>query len=129
MIEDHNPTNGNNDNNSNRITLSIEEFFPIATLEQKELLSDIYDNVQKEVAITKKINEIYGSIDDGIYFSDGGVTILESKDDADAISLGLKTDLKDVRSNIGELLKKAVNELHMEDVGMIQRQYSNYVEE
>jgi hypothetical protein len=108
--------------------LSIEEFSPIATLEQKELLSDIYDNIQKEVAIAKKINEIYGSIDDGIYFSDGGVAICENKDDADVMTLGLKTDLKEVRSNIGKLMKKAVNDLHMEDVGMIQRQYNNYVE-
>jgi hypothetical protein len=129
MIEDHNPMNSNNSDNNNRITLSIEEFFPIATLEQKELLSEIYDNVQKEVAIAKKINGIYGSIDEGIYFSDGGVTICESKDDADAISLGLKKELEDVRINIGKLLRKAVDDLHMEDVGMVQRQYHNYVKE
>ena len=86
-----------------------------------------YDNVQKEVAIAKKINEIYESIDKGIHFSDEGVSVCESRDDADAISLGLKTELEEVRSNIGKLLKKAVDKLHMEDVGMIQRQYNNYV--
>jgi hypothetical protein len=127
MIEYHNPMNSNNSDNNNRITLSIEEFFPIATLEQKELLSEIYDNVQKEVSIAKKINEIYGSIDECIHFSDGGVSVCENRDDADVISLGLKKELEDVRTNIGKLLKKAAKDLHMENVGMIQRQYSNYV--
>lgn len=111
----------------NQQTLSIEEFFQIATLEQKELLSKIHDDVQKEVEIAKKINEIYKSIDNGICSSGEGITICESKDDADAISLGLKIELEDVRKNIGVLLKKAVDKLHMGDVGMIQRQYNNYV--
>lgn len=42
MIENHNLINsGNGINNNQRTTLSIEEFSQIATLEQKELLSDI----------------------------------------------------------------------------------------
>lgn len=123
MTEKHNPSK--NDNNNQR-TLSIEGFFPIATLAQKELLSDIYDGVQKEVAIAKKINAVYGSTDNGIYSSGEGITICENRDDADVISLGLKMELKEVRENIGKLLKKAVDELHMEDVGLIQRQYHNY---
>ena len=42
MIENHDLTNSDNGRNNNqRTTLSIEEFFQIATLEQKELLSDI----------------------------------------------------------------------------------------
>lgn len=112
---------------NNQRVLSIEEFYQIATLEQKELLSDIYDNVQKEVEIAKKINVIYESISKGVYSSDGGVTICESVDDADVISLGLKTELQEVRATIGKLLKKAVDKLHMGDVGMIQGQYGNYV--
>ena len=124
MTEKH---NSRKKDNNNQRTLSIEEFFPIATLEQKELLSEIYDEVQKEVAIAKKINVIYGSIDNGIYSSGEGITVCENGDDADVISLGPKMELKDVRENIGRLLKKAVDELHMEDVGMIQRQYGNYV--
>lgn len=111
----------------NERVLSIEEFFQIATLAQKELLSDIYDNVQEEVAISKKINAIYESTKNGIYSSGEGITICDSSDDADVISLGLKIELKEVRENIGRLLKKAVDELHMGNVGMIQRQYKNYV--
>lgn len=109
--------------------LSIEEFFKIATMEQKDLLSDIYNNVQEEVEITKKINDIYKSIDQGLYSSDKGITICESEDDANVISLKLKEDLQTVRTRIGRLLKKAVNELKMENVGIIQRQYGNYVTE
>lgn len=108
-------------------TLSIEEFSRNATSEQKELLSDIYNNVQKEVSIAKKINVIYESIENGIYFQDGGVAICDSNDDADVISLGLKIELEDVRKDIGMLMRKAVEELHMGNVGMIQRQYGNYV--
>jgi hypothetical protein len=111
----------------NERTLSIEEFLQIATLEQKELLSSIYEYVKKEVAITKKINSVYESIDNGIYFQDGGITLNASKDDADVISLGMKVELEDVRKNIGILMRKAVGELRMGDVGIIRRQYGNYV--
>jgi hypothetical protein len=111
----------------NEHILSIEEFFKIATLEQKKLLSDIYEDVMKEVAITKKINAVYGSIENGIYFQDGGVAMCNSNDDADVISLRLKVELEDVRKDIGILMRKAADELHMGNVGMIQRQYGNYV--
>lgn len=109
--------------------LSIEEFFKIATTEQKELLSDIYNGVQEEVEIAKKINDIYKSIDQGIYSNGKGITICESEDDANIISLKLKEELKTVRSRIGKLLKKAIDELEMENVGIVQRQYDNYVTE
>lgn len=112
---------------SNESTLSVKEFFQIATLEQKKLLSDIYEYVMKEVAITKNINSIYGSIDKGIYSKDGRVAVCNSNDDADVISLGLKVELEEVRKNIGILMRKAVGELHMGNVGIIKRQYGNYV--
>ena len=38
-----------------------------------------------------------------------------------------KRELVQVRKKIAELLKKAVNDLNMGDVGIIQRQYKNYV--
>lgn len=107
--------------------LSIEEFFKIATLEQKELLSDLYDNIEKEIQMTKKINNIYGSIGQGICSTDHSVTVCESEDDANVISLRLKIELKEVRKNIGVLLKKAVDKFEMGNVGIIQRQYDNYV--
>lgn len=112
---------------SNERTLPMDEFFQIATLEQKEILSDIYEDVMKEVAITKKIKSIYGSVDNGIYSQDGGVTVCDSNDDADIISLGSKVELEEVRKNIGVLMRRAVDELHMGNVGIIKRQYGNYV--
>lgn len=48
-------------------TLSIEEFYRIATDEQKKLLSDLDNLIQKEIELAKKINNIYKSIDKGIY--------------------------------------------------------------
>ena len=107
--------------------MSIEEFYKIATQEQKELLSQLYDAAQKEMEIARKINAIYESINYGTYSNDQSVTICESNDDADVISLGQKIELSKVRSQIGALLKKAVDELSMGNVGMIRRQYDNYV--
>jgi len=109
--------------------LSVEEFYKIATMEQKELLSDIYNSIQEEADIAKKINNIYKSIDQGIYPNDRGVILCESEDDANVISLRLKEELKTVRERTGKLLKKAVDELDMRNVGVIQRQYGNYVTE
>lgn len=109
--------------------LSVEEFYKIATMEQKELLSEIYNNIQEEVEIAKKINNIYKSIGQGIYSDNGGVVICESEDDANVISLKLKEELKIVRERTGKLLKKAVDKLDMRNVGIIQRQYGNYVSE
>ena len=107
--------------------LTIEDFVKTATQEQEKLLSDLYDAVEEEIEITEKINGIYRSIDKGICPVDGGVVICENEDDATMISLGLKYELKIVRSEIGTLLKKAVNELDMGNVGIIKRQYNNYV--
>ena len=107
--------------------MSIEEFYKIATQEQKELLSQLYDAAQKEMEIARKINAIYESINYGTYSNDQSVTICESNDDADVISLGQKIELSKVRSQIGAIIKKAVDELSMGNVGVIRRQYDNYV--
>jgi hypothetical protein len=69
---------------------------------------------------------IHGSTDRAIYIQDGGMSVCESIDDADVISLELKIELEDVRKNIGTLAIKAVRELNMGNI-VIQRQYGNYV--
>ncbi len=107
-------------------TLSIDKFLKIATSKQKELLLEIYENVEEEKEIVKRIGDIYTSIGNGMYITEKGITICENEDDANVISLKLKTDLKIVRTNIGTLLKRAIEELQMRNVGIIQRQYNNY---
>lgn len=107
--------------------LSIEEFCKIATHEQMTLLSDLSDLVQKEIELAKKINAIYGSISKGIYSTEQGITLCEDTDDANVISLSLKVELKDLREKIAGLLNKAIDELSMGNVGLIQRQHNNYV--
>ncbi len=111
----------------NRPVLTIEEFLKVANAEQKKLLLDLYDLARKESDIVGKINGIYESIDKGTYYNDEGITICESRDDADVISLGLKVELKAVQVDVGRLLKKAIDKLDMGNVGMIRRQYKNYV--
>lgn len=108
-------------------TLSIEEFLKIATPEQRQILSNLHDLAEKERELDEKINRIYSSVNTSIYSNGVGITVCEDADDANIISLGPKLELKEVRDNIAELLKKAVNELKMENVGIIQRQYKNYV--
>ncbi len=107
-------------------TLSIEEFYSIATNEQKKLLSDLHDLVEKEVELAKKINNIYKSIENGIYSTEEGITLCEDSDDANVISAGIKSELNDTRRKIGTLLTKAANEFSMGNVGLIQRQLANY---
>ena len=109
--------------------LSIEEFCKIATVEQMTLMSDLYDLVQKELELAKKINAIYCSTDKGIYSTGEGITLCEDSDDANVISLELKVELKEIRQKIASLLSKAMNELSMGNVGLIQRQHENYIKE
>lgn len=109
------------------MVIGIEEFLKVASTEQKQLLSDLADLAEKEQGLSEKINKIYSSIDKGIYSNGEGITLCENADDANVISIGTKLELKDVRDQIARLLKKAVDELKMEDVGIIQRQYKNYV--
>lgn len=112
------------------MVIGIEEFMKTATPEQRRLLFDLSDLAEKEKDLADKINKIYSIVaDTGIYSDGKGITLCEDEDDAHIISLGHKTELKDVRDKIVMLLKKAVSELGMEDVGIIQRQYKNYVKE
>lgn len=110
------------------MAIGIEEFLKTVSAEQKQLLFDLADLAEKERELSEKINKIYSSIDKGIYSDGKVITLCEDSDGANVISLGTKLELKDVRNKIARLLKKAVNELKMGEVGIIQRQYKNYVQ-
>lgn len=111
------------------MVIGIEEFMKTAAPEQRQLLFDLSDLAEKEKDFADKINKIYSITNrwPGIYSDGKGITLCEDEDDANVISLGYKMELKEVRDKIVILLKKAVNELSMKDVGIIQRQYNNYV--
>lgn len=113
---------------SEKMVIGIEEFLKTASAEQEQLLSDLADLSEKEQGLSEKINKVYSSIDKGIYSDGEGITLCEDSDDANVISLETKLELKNVRDEIARLLKKAVDELKMGDVGIIQRQYKNYVQ-
>ncbi len=99
-----------------------------ATPEQKNILFAFGDLAEKENEISQKINRIYTSADKGgIYYDGAGVTLCETEEDARIISAKLREDLVTTRSQIADHLKKAVDELNMGNVGIIQRQYPNYV--
>lgn len=92
------------------------------------LLCRLADLAEKESKLCKEINRIYSNIEwPGIYTGREGITLCEDTDDANIISLNQKIELKEVRDEIVNLLKRAVNEFEMGDVGIIQRQYNNYV--
>lgn len=113
------------------MTIGIKKFMEIATSEQIGLLSDLADLAEKEKDLADKITEIYSSANKWprIYSDGEGITLCEDEDDANVVSLRYKVELKEVRTKMATLFKKAVNELDMKDVGIIQRQYSNYVKE
>ncbi len=108
-------------------TIPTEIFIKNATYEQKKLLFQLHDLALKEQEITQKINKIYGSISKGIYSEGSGITLCENDDDANIISNKLRIDLNFVRSQMARLLKKAVDELGMDNIGIIKRQYPNYI--
>lgn len=109
--------------------IGIEEFLKSATPEQKQLLFDLGDLAKKEHDFAEKINRICScpGKGQGIYDDGMAVTLCESDDDVAIISAGPRRDLKEVRSKIVNLLKKAIKDIGMGDVGIIQRQYKNYV--
>jgi len=111
------------------MSIGLEEFLKTATPEQRQLLFDLSDLAKKEQELAEKINKIYSSANKwpGIYSDGEAITLCEDEDDANIISIEPKRELIKVRNKIAELLKKAVNDLNMGDVGIIQRQYKNYV--
>lgn len=113
------------------MSIILEEFLKTATQEQKQLLFDLHDLAEKERELSDKINKIYASAGSwpGIYSDGKTLTLCEDGDDANIISMEPKQELLQVRAKIAGLLKKAVKDLKMGDVGIIQRQYKNYVVE
>lgn len=109
------------------MTIYLEEFLKTASTDQKKLLLDLQDMAEREQKLTEKIDNIVRSVDTGIYSNNTSITLCEDIDDIAAISAGPREELKIVRSQMANLLKKAVDELGMGDVGIIQRQYKNYV--
>lgn len=109
--------------------IGLEEFLKTATQEQKQLLLDLHDLAEKEQKLAEKINKIHSSTNSwpGIYGDGITLTLCEDEDDANIISMEPKRELIKVRNKIAELLKKAVSDLKMGNVGIIQRQYKNYV--
>jgi len=109
--------------------IGLEEFLKTATQEQKVILFVLHDLAEKEHELANKINKIYSSANSwpGIYSDGETITLCEDEDDANIISIEPRRELIKVRNKIAELLKKAVNDLNMGDVGIIQRQYKNYV--
>lgn len=109
------------------MAIGIEEFMKIATPEQRQLLFDLYDLAEKEQELSEKVNRVYSSRNTGTYSNGVSITVCEDEDDAAIISVETRKELERVRTQIVELLKRAVNELEIGDVGIIQRQYKNYV--
>lgn len=109
------------------MVIGIEEFLKTASVEQKQLLCDLADLADEERELCEKISKVYSSTNEGIYSNGEGITLCENADDANVICLGPKSELKVVRDKMVILLKKAVDELKMGDIGIIQRQYKNYV--
>lgn len=109
------------------MTIDLEEFLETASADQKKLLLDLQDLAEKERELSEKINKIFKSVNVGVYSNNAGITLCEDIDDIAAISAGPREELRIIKNQIAYLLKKAVEELEMGDVGIIQRQYKNYV--
>ena len=105
---------------------SIESFMGTATNEQRELLFDMTRWAGYEKKYADEVKKIYDSIKSEVYSSDGAVTLCEDEDDARVISMGPRQKLKKVRDIMKEHMEKAV-ELGMGHLGVIQRNYENYV--
>lgn len=113
------------------MVIGIEEFMKIATLEQKQILFDLSELAEKEIELAERISKIYSTANKypGIYSDGKGITLCECEDDANIISLRHKLELKEIRDEIAITLKRAVDDFGMGYVGIIQRQYHNYVKE
>ncbi len=109
------------------IAILLEKFLEVATPEQKKLLNKLYELAMEEKDISNKISKIYDSRKSGVYSNKDGITVCETEEDAMIISADLRDELALVRSMIVSELKRAIDELEMRDVGIIQRQYKNYI--
>ncbi len=108
---------------------TIEDFIGTATEEQKDVLRNIKRLGDQEHKLATEINNIYNSIDKGVYSPDGcSIAVCEDEDDARVISMGPRYKLSKVRDEIKDYMVKAV-ELDMDELGFIQRNYEHYVGE
>ncbi len=111
------------------MTTAIEDFMKAATDEQKDLLSKLSETAKQEKKYADEIDRISSSIKSGTYSPDGfSVTLCEDEDDAIVISMGPRYKLKRVREQMKIYMKEAV-ELGMSHLGIIQKNYENYVGE
>ena len=111
-------------------SVDVEKFVETATDEQKEVLFTIYDLSQKEKELDKKLEAIRRAPSrGGLYHSGVGVSVCEDLDDVAVISMGPLQEVKQIRGEMGTLMRRAVTELDMGKVGYIQRHYESYVGE
>lgn len=109
--------------------VGLEEFLKNANDKQKELLFRLGETAKKEDELCKKINGVFNSIKSGVYSPDGfGITVCEDEDDAMIISAKDRGELEKVKGMMKGYMIEAVN-LGMENLGIIQRNYKEYVGE
>ena len=99
-----------------------------ATDDQRNIMFDLVDLVEKEKELCKKIDKIFSSIKSGVHYSGGAISVCEDEDDALIISIKPRNELKLVRNQIGVLMQKAID-LGMGDVGIIERNSDYYINE
>lgn len=109
--------------------IGIEEFFKTATSQQKILMENLVKTAKEENELCKEINLINNSVKTGVYSPDGtSLTLCEDEDDALIISANPREKLKSIRNKMKNYMIEAVN-LNMGDIGIIARNYENYVGE
>ena len=117
------------------MTVSIDDFMLKATDEQKQLLFDLVELGEKENAIcekyNKKIKPYAKMAQKADPMKDGQYAKIIAEDAEDFALLATKEErkeLKQVKNKMKELYLKAVK-IGMGDLGIIQRNYENYVGE
>lgn len=107
--------------------ISLIDFCETSTDEQNELLVKIEEAGEKENELLNKIDGVESSVKSGVAYSVGRIkTVCEDKDNARVISMNPRMELKKVRAQIADYLKKAVK-LGMGNVDFIQESYEHYV--
>lgn len=109
--------------------INLEQFLKNADENQKELLFHLGEAAKKEDELCKKINRVFNSIKSGVYSPDGfEIIVCKDQDDALIISAKDREELDNVRRTMKGYMIEAVK-LGMKDLGIIQRNYQNYVGE
>jgi hypothetical protein len=93
------------------MAMSLEKFLEIAAPEQKEILFQLFDKIEEDNEIIRKIDRIYSYIEGGTFSE----------------IIGTKEEFKARRANIAKLLKNAVEEYGMGDIEIIKKHYKKYV--